>query len=61
MKVELEISYQVTSNKTKEIVFERIIKTKHQNKINKKRNKVTEYTFKENYDLFIQNFIKENL
>lgn len=59
--VELEISYQVTSNKTKEIVFERIIKTKHQNKISKKRNKVTEYTFKENYDLFIQNFIKENL
>lgn len=64
VKVELEISYLVISNKTREVIFERIIKTKHQDKIHdtdKTRNIVVEDTFARNYDLFIQNFIKENL
>lgn len=64
VKVELEISYLVTSNKTEEVIFERIIKTKHQDKIqntDKTRDIVVEDTFSKNYDLFIKNFIKENL
>lgn len=64
VKVELEISYLVTSNKTEEIIFERAIKTKHQDKIHdtdKTRDIIVEDIFARNYDLFIQNFIKENL
>jgi hypothetical protein len=63
VRVELEVSYKVTSEKD-EIVFERIIKTKHQDKTHKTektKSIVVEDTFKENYDLFVKNFISENL